>query len=607
MLDPHPPKRILIVDSNPAIHADFRKILNTNLKNSKKISEDIQQVYLIDSAYEGEQAFHCVRNAVANHYLYTVIFVDLCLIFGWDGMTTIQRIWEVDPDVQIVVCIASSAYSWKSVAEKLQHLDHYLIINKPFDVSELRQLVFYLSRKQDTHVLIQKKIAALREKIHYQSTHDQLTGMANRQLLSEYISRAMSEADPMKLWVGIALFSFDQLDEINTVFGYATGDGLLALIIEKLKSNCSGMDTLIRFDSHEFIVLFTIEASEEKLNAKINHLLEGFSKPFKFDHQSMMISMHIGTAVYPRDGHDSAALIKKAKIALAYAKTQGQEPIQIYNKVHHEVALRHAELVISLRDAIANKQFILQYQPLVQADSSQILGVEALIRWQHPQFGLLYPQEFIPLAEEMGLMSAIGEWVLKTACTTVKKWQETLCPGLVIAVNISAYQLRDHFDRLVQNILKKVGLEPQYLELEIIANPLLMQGPDHLRQIRTLQELGVHFSLDNFGVGYANLNYLHYFPFEKLKIDKTFIKNIKAGSKKNYEIESIIHLANQLGIKVVAEGVETPEQVEFLFNHHGDQMQGFYFSPPLDEEACSVLLKNKHTIVQKGMNHAFIK
>jgi len=198
------------------------------------------------------------------------------------------------------------------------------------------------------------------------------------------------------------------------------------------------------------------------------------------------------------------------------------------------------------------------------------------------------------------VMPAIGEWVLKTACATAKKWQEAFYPQLIIAVNISAYQIcQRNFESLIQKILRQTRFEARYLEMEIIANPVLMKDPDNLNKIRKLQEIGVHFSLDNFGVGYSNINYLHHFRFDKLKIDKTFVKNIQIDSKKNYEIESIIHLANQLGIKVVAEGVETPEQVEFLFNYHGDQMQGFYFSPPLNEEACAILLK-KQVVKEEG-------
>jgi diguanylate cyclase (GGDEF)-like protein len=617
-------KRILLIDSNHAIHEDFHKLfcaknLDTKLVEiEEKLFPDkikkinAQQTYLIDSAYEGEQALALVQKAMTQ-CPYTVAFIDLHLSSGWDAMTTIQRIWEVDPNLQIVLCLDYSAYSWQIVdflqnstavancfvMEKLQGSDRFLILNKPFDVREIRQLVFYLSRKQDIHYEVQNQISQLEEKIHYQSTHDSLTSLGNRLLLVDCLQQAVELAKQHGSFVSVVLIAIDNLKEMNAAFGYAVSDDLLKCIAEKLKENSSEIDTLVRLGSHEFAIILAARENEKNIAAKIEQLHAAFLMPFVIENHSLFVSMHIGVSIYPRDGTEADAILKNAEAALCHAKTIGQYAIQFYNKEYHDTMLRRAELLIALPQALHDKQFILYYQPLIKADSNQILGVEALIRWQHPRFGLLYPQEFLPLAEETGLIFPLSEWVLKTACAKAKKWQETIYPELTIAVNVSAYQVcQPDFVDFVQKTLKKIKFEARYLELEIIANSMLMEDPDILHKMRQLKELGVSFSLNNFGVGYANLNYLEHLPFNKVKIDRSFVKNIELNSKENIVIESIINFAKKLGIKVVAEGVETPEQVEFLFTHHGDQMQGFYFSPPLNEEACTALLEKQGSFIK---------
>lgn len=602
-------KRILLLDSNPAIHEDFHKILGkksearfievtTTSPHPTYKEKKILQTYTIDSAYTGEEALGYLKKAKKEKNPYTAAFIDLHLTSEWDGIQTIQRLWEIDPDLQIVICISFSAYSWQDIAEKLHHSDHFFIINKPFDVVEIRQLVFYLTRRQEQNKMNQEKMDALKEKIHYQAEHDSLTGLANRLVLNDHLTNAIVEAKKRGLSFGIVLFSFDNLNELNLLLTYSEYAAFLKILVEKCEAVFRKTGRLIFFGENTFLAILE-NMNEESVNAKINELQTAFLTPFIFEKQAFYASLNAGIAMYPYNGHEANSLVKNAEMALAFSKGQHQKKIQFYDKGLHDVIMRRTELIISLPYALHHKQFVLYYQPLVKADSSRILGVEVLLRWEHPQLGLLYPQEFIPLAVEMGLMSAIGEWVLKTACAKAKKWQDTIYPELAIAVNISSDQLsQSNFDGLVQGILKKSELESHYLELEIIANSKLMDDPDVLRRMHKLKEIGVRFSLDNFGVGYSNLNYLHYFPFDKLKIDRAFIKNIGSGKKANKEIEMILDLAKKWGIRVVAEGVETAEQVEFLFNHHGEEMQGFYFSPPLNEEACAILLEQQRAVIK---------
>ncbi len=579
-------KRILIVDSNPAIHEDFHKIFSDQTPH-----------YVIDSAYKSEQAIHCVQDAIKEQHPYTLIFIDLAS--DTDGISTIQHIWKIDPEVCFVLCNAYSTYSWQSLTEKLQRPDHFLLLNKPFDINEIRQLVLYISTDADKNTEIKEKFNALEEKIKYLYTHDILTGLGNVTSLKECIEHAIVKAEQRGTTVGIALLFVDHLSEIQTVFGCHIVDALLKSITEKLKANCTSAETLIRKSHNEFAIILSDQASDEALIQKIEKLSAEFLLPLEIDKHSFFVSMHSGVAT-TQDGKEAGSLLQKAETALSYSKILGKKKIQFYCANYHDAMLRRAELMISLPQALKKNQFVLHYQPLVKANSSQIIGVEALIRWQHPVFGLLYPQEFIPLAEETGAIASLGEWVLKTALTKVKKWQETLYAGLIISINISSYQFcQPNFEGLLQRLLKKTGLLPSHLELEVIAHPMLMETSDILQKMNRLKELGMRFSLDNFGRGFANLDYLQAFPFDKVKIDRSFVKHIQSNPKENIVIETIIYLAQKMGIQVVAEGVETQAQVEFLFNHHGEQMQGYYFSPPLSEDACATLLQKQGSIIKE--------
>ena len=575
------PIRILVIDPNPTIHEDFHKIV----ENSSSIQ--------IDSAHNAEQALQCVQQAISGH---TVVFFDLYA----NDLALIQRMWEIDPNLQVVLSIAYSAYTEKDITEKLQHPEQVIILNKPFDVSEIRQLVNYFSKKQAQDIFIQNKIIALEEKIQYQLTHDQVTGLSNRFVLTSFISQAISQAEQHRAQVGVVLLSIDYLQEMHSVFGDVVIDNLFKQLTEKLKKMTSTSDHLIQLSQEKFVIVLTDSVNEKNIIEKIDRYLAEFSTPFEVDNHIIQVSAHSGASLYPENGKEADTLLKNAEAALQCSKAIGKKDVQLFNSHEHAVILQQAEIILAFPHALKKNQFILHYQPLVKADSSQILGVEVLLRWQHPEWGLLYPPAFIALAEETGWISAIGEWVLKTACAKIKKWQQTNCPTLIAEVNVSSLQLcQPNFEWLVQSTLKKTELEPQYLELEIIASPLLMENPDILQKMYRLKELGIRFSLNNFGVGYANLDCLQFFPFDKVKIDRSFIKEIKPNTTENKVIEAIIYFAKKMGTTVVASGVETAEQVAFLFDHHGREMQGFYFSPPVNEEAFAILLEKQKLIVKE--------
>lgn len=600
---------ILLVDSNSAIHEDFHNLLNSlnndekkdlALSRTKQKNKQSQPSYRLDSAYDSDQTLQFIQQSIENEHPYLIAFIDLYQNANESRIELIQRLWEIDPHLQIVLSIAFTPYSYQDIATILQRSDHFYILNKPYEANEIRQLILHLFMQQELDHAIAQNIKGLENKIHYQYTHDGLTDLGNRLFLSKHAQFVIAQAAQSRTLLGVAVLAIDNLKEIKTLFGFSVADNFINQIAKKLRQLCLQTDTLIRFSSEEFLIVLSNQENAANIENKMNQIEADFLRPLEVDNHMLVVSMRIGVSIYPRDGNELETLLKHAQAALFYSNKPTIKSIQFYNQTEHDVQLRRAELIMTLPLALKYNQFILHYQPLIKSDSSKILGVEALIRWQHPSLGLLYPQEFISLAEEIGQICAIDEWVLKTAVANVKKWQETIYPELLLAVNVSSYQIcQPNFEFLVQKTLKQLEFDAHYLEFDMTANPLLIEDPDTIPKMNRLKESGIRFSLDNFGVGYANLDYLQFFPFDKVKIEKSFVNNIQLNVKQNKVIEAIIYFAKKMGVKVVAGGVETPEQVEFLFNHHGEEMQGFYFCPPLNEEVCSVFLKKQGAIVKE--------
>jgi EAL domain-containing protein (putative c-di-GMP-specific phosphodiesterase class I) len=309
----------------------------------------------------------------------------------------------------------------------------------------------------------------------------------------------------------------------------------------------------------------------------------------------LAVTVSIGVSFYPKDGKDANELLKNADAALYHAKEMGRNTYQFYQSEFNEHILKRAELTTALRQALERKEFFLKYQPLIRLNSNDIIGLEALIRWNHPTLGVILPDKFISIAEEAGLIVAIGEWVLRTACLQCKIWQQS-SPGICMAVNVSGYQFKqENFIAMIKSVLNETGLDPRLLELEITESVILNNVTDVSQKMHELKKIGVSLSMDDFGTGYASLNYLKLFPFDKLKIDKSFIDGIASVSEDQSIVEAIINMTKSMGLQVLAEGVEKKEQVDFLREHHSNQVQGYYFSEPLDEKNCTELLQNHVT------------
>lgn len=435
----------------------------------------------------------------------------------------------------------------------------------------------------------------LEQQLFHQATHDILTGLPNRALLLDRMNQAIANARRFNLKVGTIVLDLDAFKEINDSLGHSAGDMLLKQTAKKLKEFVRENDTVARIGGDEFVIILEAQLDEKKCLVFVERLVELFSTPCKLEDHEIIVTASIGLSIFPQDGDQADILLKNADSALFYAKEQGRNRFQCYKEEFKSHILEQAELKVALAQALAKNQLSLHYQPLVNLATGQIIGVEALLRWNHPTMGMIPPLTFISAAEDSGQIVAIGEWVLRTACTQLKIWQKSSAfPGLKISVNISVKQFRQkNFVDMVRNLLHEIELDPGFLELEITETLILGNVADVIHKMVELKAIGVRFAIDDFGTGYSSLSYLKHFPFDTVKIDKSFMDNINTDSNNASIVEAIIGMTKNMGIDVLAEGVEYLEQVDFLREHHGNQVQGYYFSKPLDVTDCTELLNTK--------------
>ncbi|WP_173236729.1 EAL domain-containing protein [Legionella antarctica] len=435
----------------------------------------------------------------------------------------------------------------------------------------------------------------LEQQLLHQATHDNLTGLPNRALLTDRINQAISHAKRYGMYVGILVVDLDFFKEINDSYGHKVGDLVLKEQAKKLLNFVRENDTVARMGGDEFVVILGSQTDENNLIGLLNQFIELFSTPFEVEKREIIATVSIGVSIYPQDGMDADTLLKNADAALYHAKDLGRNRFQFYMEEFNKHILQRNELTVALTHALQNNQLSLNYQPLIDLKTGNIMGVEALLRWIHPTLGLIPPSTFIPIAEETGLITAIGEWVLRTACTQAEKWnQSSIFHNLKMSVNISSKQFRQqNFLFILNKIIEETGLDPDCLELEITESLILGNISEIIQKMIELKSLGFHFAIDDFGTGYSNLSYLKHFPFDTIKIDKTFIDNITTDSYSASIVQAIIGMSKNMGIKVLAEGVEHKEQVDFLKKNHSNQVQGYYFSKPLNEEDCAQLLALK--------------
>lgn len=421
----------------------------------------------------------------------------------------------------------------------------------------------------------------LEETIRHQAYHDALTDLPNRALFKDRLSVALAQARRSEQMYAVMFLDLDRFKVVNDTAGHAEGDRLLKIVADHLKSLMREGDSVARVGGDEFTVLLEITKMEYAISIA-ERILRSFQEPRQLGGHEFRITVSIGITVFPGHGGDAETLLRNADIAMYRAKEEGRNNYQIYTPAMNALLLERLAVESDLRHALEREEFVLYYQPQVDMKTRRITGLEALVRWEHPRRGLVPPMEFIPLAEETGLIAPLGEWVLRTACRQNKAWQDAGLPPMRVAVNLSARQFEQPgLARAIAHVLSETGLAPQYLELEITESTAMRNVDYTAGMLRELKEMGVRIAIDDFGTGHSSLGYLKRFPVDMLKIDQSFVRDLPADEHDATLASGIIAMAHELKLEVIAEGVETEEQFAFLQRQRCDEMQGYLFSKPV--------------------------
>jgi diguanylate cyclase (GGDEF)-like protein/PAS domain S-box-containing protein len=436
-------------------------------------------------------------------------------------------------------------------------------------------------------------IKEAQDKLEYTAHHDALTGLPNRLLFRDRMEQALASAHRTGAGVALLFIDLDRFKLINDTLGHEAGDLLLQAVTQRLVECMREEDTVARMGGDEFVVIQKGIGHPEDAALLATRMLASINRPLMLAGHEIVASLSIGISLYPQDGNDASTLLKNADAAMYRAKDNGRNCYQYYSDEMRGAGLERLELESDLCQALQRGEFRVYYQPQVELASGRIVGAEALARWQHPTRGLISPAVFIPMAEDNGMIGPIGEWVLNTACADAMAWQRAGLPPLRMAVNVSGRQIgNDHVVEKVAAALKHSGLAPQFLEIEVTESVVMQDAARAISTLSALQAMGVTLAIDDFGTGYSSLSYLKRFPINKLKIDKSFIDGLQDSPDDAAIAMAIIVMAHSLRHTVIAEGVETAAQVEFLRAYGCDEMQGYYFSCPLPEEQFVEFLRN---------------
>ena len=748
-------RRILLVDDMPAIHEDFRKILMPRTADhadfgavEAALFDEAPKApaiaFELDSAYQGQEALAKVQASLRAGRPYALAFVDMRMPPGWDGMETIERLWQVDAQLQIVICTAFSDHSWDELLARLDVRDRLLILKKPFDAVEVYQLASALTAKwqlaqvaalkmarledaveQRTgelraanealqHDIVQRKhnevglklaasvfhntldgvmiidpagrivsvnpafigltgysaeqalgqpssllhcerqspafygemsamleregrwqgelwnrrrdgedflawlnivmvagsdgrperyvsvfhdITELRrneERIRHLAFHDPLTGLPNRVLLHDRLAQAIASARRDNEPLGLMFIDLDRFKAINDSFGHDSGDGLLKQVADRLKNCLRKSDTVARMGGDEFVVL--LRRVEMPLNYGLvaQNIIASLSEPVSLRGHAMQVGASIGIACFPDDGIDAVDLMKHADAAMYAAKAAGRGTYRFFQPVMTDKALQGLQLEMQLRHAVPNGELELFYQPKVSLATGAPCGVEALVRWRHPQLGLVPPAEFIPLAETTGIIGDLGDWVLEEACRQSRAWQVRGLGRVKIAVNVSARQLqqRDLVERIT-SLARQYQISPSDLEIELTESVLMVNPQEISGVLARLRGIGVLVAVDDFGTGYSSLAYLRRLPIDVLKIDRSFVMNADRDEGDAQVVKLILAFGQALDLAIVAEGVETESQAEFLRSCGCTTAQGYLYARPQPAAQIEVWLRER--------------
>jgi|WetSurMetagenome_2_1015567.scaffolds.fasta_scaffold24311_2 diguanylate cyclase len=618
--------RLLIVDDNEAIHNDLKKILLARADADLAADEAIlfgqahghEARFTIDSAFQGQEGLAFVESAATSRRPYAVAFVDMRMPPGWDGVQTIEHLWKVDPDLQVIMCTAYSDYTWRDIEQRLGLSPNLLILKKPFDSIEVIQLAHALAikwsltqqariRMVELNVLVEERTAKLstavremecaKEAAETAALQDPLTKLPNRRLFQDRLTLSLQRAERHPDYLCALLYlDLDDFKVINDSLGHQAGDELLVEVANRLQASLRCTDAVTRFPVSEGLVVrlggdefaILLEGIRDVSDALrvADRISEKFNVAFHIRGKDLSVSASIGITSsnqYPT----AESMLRDADTAMYRAKVAGRGKRAVFDDAMHCRAVERLQLESELRRALEQNEFVVHYQPIVSLSTGRVVGFEALLRWQSPHRGLVAPSVFIPVAEETGLIIPIGVWVLRKACSQVRKWLPRYDgePPVTMSVNLSAKQfVQPDLASTVAAVLLETGIEGSNLRLELTES-VAMADPAHTcRILEELQALGVRLSIDDFGTGYSSLEQLHRLSADMLKVDRYFVSSMVGNERNQKIVNTVINLAHNLGIHVVAEGAETDEELDMLRRMSCDCVQGYVFSRPLAAE-----------------------
>lgn len=606
-------RRILIIDDTPSIHEDFRKILGADTDDELTLAgteaalfdtpQATRLVFQLDSAYQGQEALKLVKRAQAEGHPYAMAFTDMRMPPGWDGLETIERLWKVDPHLQIALCTAFSDYTWEAMAERLEFGDQLLVLKKPFDSLEIRQMASALTWKWQMAQDAAMKVLSLEQtiearvhellKVSHLLQYDVLTELPNSTLLGDRLNQSLALSRRHDKQLAVMFLGLDRFKRINNALGHPTGDEMLKRVGQSLVACVRASDSVFRYGSDEFVVILADIHHPQQTKGIAEKLLNAIRAPQHVAGHDLSVTASLGISIYPDDGFDAIALIKKAETAMRNVKESGPNDFSFFIDEMNQRAREQQTIESGIRLALERNEFVLHYQPKLDLGSGKVVGAEALIRWQKPGQGWIYPTDFIGVAEDSGLIVPLSKWVLAQACQQARTWQVNGLPDLCMSVNVSAIDFRQRdFVEGIEQILQQTGMDPALLELEITEGVLMQNVDSTMVALNRLKALGVRLAIDDFGTGYSSLSYLQRFPIDVLKIDQSFIRGLGRDSNDAALVGAIISLGKSLNLRVIAEGVETLEQLNFLKALHCEEGQGYYFSKAVEPDAFVQYLRS---------------